>query len=358
VALTNTGNAVANISSIGVSGSNSSDFGQSNTCGASLAVGANCTVNLTFAPTGGGVRTAMIVVSDNVSGPAPAINLTGIGLAPVASLSPTSLTFNAQTVGSKSASQSVTLTNASSAALQISQISASGDYSQSNNCGASLAAGAACQIAVTFAPTASGARTGTLTITDNAAGSPQSVPLSGTGSSLGLMVAAGSSNSATVSAGGSASYSLSIGGAGSTAMVSLTCTGAPKGANCSLPASMSVSGTSASTFMVNVTTTSRIGAALFPVSVPAAWLWAMVLFGLVIPAENSKQEGLRSRTCRLVLPLLFGLLLMGGCGGGSSSVTQPNPNPNSTPVGTYTLTVMAAAADGTSQSVPLTLIVQ
>jgi hypothetical protein len=101
--------------------------------------------------------------------------------APSASLTPGSLTFNSQPVGYASAAQTVTLTNSGNAALSITRIAASGDFAETNACGASLAAGASCAISVTFTPSAGGTRSGTLTITDNAAGSPHTVTLTGTG---------------------------------------------------------------------------------------------------------------------------------------------------------------------------------
>ncbi|WP_234343317.1 choice-of-anchor D domain-containing protein [Streptomyces sp. NRRL F-5123] len=94
---------------------------------------------------------------------------------------PSSLTFATQTPGTTSAAQNVTLTNTGSAAAAISSVAASGDFSQTNTCGSSLAANASCTVAVKFAPTASGARSGTLTVTSNAGNSPTTVALSGTG---------------------------------------------------------------------------------------------------------------------------------------------------------------------------------
>jgi hypothetical protein len=103
---------------------------------------------------------------------------------PAVSLSPSSLTFGNQDVGTTSAPQSVTLTNTGNAALSISGITLYGtnatDFSQSSNCGTSVAAGANCTINVTFAPKAAGARTAYVDVSDNAAGSPQAVTLSGT----------------------------------------------------------------------------------------------------------------------------------------------------------------------------------
>lgn len=105
----------------------------------------------------------------------------GIAPAPAVSLSPASLIFAAQPVGYASAAQTVTLTNSGNAALSITRIAASGDFAETTACGASLAAGASCAIRVTFTPSAGGARNGTLTVTDNAPGSPHTVTLAGTG---------------------------------------------------------------------------------------------------------------------------------------------------------------------------------
>ncbi len=110
---------------------------------------------------------------------------TGVSSSLSVSLSTTSLSFGSQNIGTTSAGQNVTLTNTGSAALSISSIavtgSNSGDFAQTNSCGSSLAAGANCSIGVTFTPTAAGSRSASVTITDNATGSPQSFTLSGTG---------------------------------------------------------------------------------------------------------------------------------------------------------------------------------
>jgi hypothetical protein len=100
---------------------------------------------------------------------------------PPMSLSPVSLSFGSQPVESSSSPQSVTLTNSGTGALTISSITAGGDFMQTNNCGTSVAAGSSCTISVVFTATAIGTRSGTLTISDDAAGSPQTVPLSGSG---------------------------------------------------------------------------------------------------------------------------------------------------------------------------------
>ncbi|MFJ6215696.1 discoidin domain-containing protein [Streptomyces sp. NPDC092296] len=99
--------------------------------------------------------------------------------------SPSALGFGSQTVGTTSAAQAVTVTNTGSAAASLSSVAASGDFSQTNNCGTALAVNASCTVNVRFTPTASGARTGSVTITGNASNSPSTVPLSGTGATAG-----------------------------------------------------------------------------------------------------------------------------------------------------------------------------
>jgi hypothetical protein len=101
--------------------------------------------------------------------------------APVALASPTSLTFSGQTVGTSSPSQPITLTNNGPGSLTINSISASGDFSETDNCVSPLAASSSCTINITFTPTATGTRSGMLTVSDSAFITPQTVPLSGAG---------------------------------------------------------------------------------------------------------------------------------------------------------------------------------
>ncbi len=106
--------------------------------------------------------------------------------APAVTFTPTSLTFASQAVGTTSAPQSVTVTNTGDASLFINGVSISQaglDFNTDEACaGLTLAPGTSCSMSVVFNPSATGTRTATLNVTDNAAGSPQSVPLTGTGS--------------------------------------------------------------------------------------------------------------------------------------------------------------------------------
>jgi FG-GAP-like repeat/Cep192 domain 4/FG-GAP repeat len=103
---------------------------------------------------------------------------------PGASLSATSLTFAPQVVGTTSAAQAVTLTNTGFDTLEITSIIVGGDFLERNTCGSTLAVAASCTISVQFRPSVVGTRTGAVTITDSATGSPQTVSLSGSGTFL------------------------------------------------------------------------------------------------------------------------------------------------------------------------------
>jgi hypothetical protein len=99
---------------------------------------------------------------------------------------PTNLTFATQLIGTSSVSQPVTLTNIGGQKLAITRIAASTNFSQTNNCGSSVKAGASCTITVTFKPNATGTLTGAITITDNAANGAQTVSLTGVGTAVTL----------------------------------------------------------------------------------------------------------------------------------------------------------------------------
>jgi hypothetical protein len=178
VTLSNTGTATLTISSFSLTG----DFAQTSNCGTNLSAGSSCTVNVKFTPTARGTRAGTLSLNSNAPGAAPSVSLSGSGIASIAGLAPSSLTFASQTLGTTSAAQTITLTNSGDATLNITSIAASGDFAQSNNCTAVLATSSSCSINVTFTPNATGTRSGTLTIADDSlTGSPQTASLSGTG---------------------------------------------------------------------------------------------------------------------------------------------------------------------------------
>ncbi len=184
VTVTNTGTATLNISSTSVNGLERLDFAPlSNKCGKTLAAGKNCNIFATFTPQAVGARSATIQMVDNAPGSPQVVTLTGTGTAPVATWSVPNLSFGSETVGVPSSAQAVTLTNTGNGTLTINNISASGDYSQTNNCTAPLAPNGSCSVNVTFTPSATWARMGTILVTSNAIAPP--LFLSGMGSSGG-----------------------------------------------------------------------------------------------------------------------------------------------------------------------------
>jgi hypothetical protein len=331
----------------------------SNHCGSVAAAGGTCTIQVSFTPTAAGTRHGTLTITDTSAGSPRNVQLIGEGGQGAASLSPTSLSFNSQQIGATSAAQTVTLTNSGALALQVSHIQASTLFNETNTCGASVPAAGSCMISITFTPTAAAAATGTLTITDSAPDSPQTVALTGAGvapgppPSIGLGLASGGSASATVAAGASATYALSIGGAGLSGTASLTCTGAPAGANCTVPSTAQVSAATVSTFNLTVSTTSR-GLGLFDPRVfgPGQWLWVFGIVGCLVLVMAARAEQVRCLRLRWV-PLLAVVLC--ACGGGGSMT--PTPNLSGTQPGTYMLTVTAKSGS-TTQTQNLTLTVR
>jgi len=188
VTLSNTGNATITLSGITLSGSGAANFTESNTCGSTLAVGANCSISASFAPVTVGAATASINIADNATGSPQSITLAGTATAPpapTATLSTSSLGFT-QAAESVSAAQTATLSNTGPATLNISSITLSGAYATSfaetNTCGATLAVNASCTISVTFNPyLAMSGYAASVVITSNAASSPSTIALTGTG---------------------------------------------------------------------------------------------------------------------------------------------------------------------------------
>ena len=178
--LSNAGDKALNITSIVASG----DFAQTNDCPvgpATVAPAGFCTLSVTFTPTAAGTRTGGVTITDNAAGSPHKLLLTGTGGIPMVSLTPASLTFAAQAVGTTSPAKPATLKNTGSGPLSITSIATAGDFAQTNNCGSKVNPGASCTLNVTFKPTATGTRSGALTITDDAAGSPHKLLLAGTG---------------------------------------------------------------------------------------------------------------------------------------------------------------------------------
>lgn len=379
VTLKNIGKATLTMTSVVATG----DFAQTNTCGNALAAGASCSISVTFTPVTGGTRNGTLTLADNAPDSPQTVTLSGTGNGPGLSLSPTSLSFPAALVGTTGGgSQSVFLANFGNATLTITSITASGDFAVTNNpCPSSLDAGNSCQFNVIFKPTAGGTRTGSLTVVDNAYGSPHSIPLTGTGTDFMVAIASGSSSTQTVSPGQTATYSLAFSGTSQfSGSVSLACSGAPSLASCTVnPTAVLLNGTSVLNATVSVATTGgAMGAPQTrrrPPPTPALpvdvcyWLLALVIAG-GLGSSTRLRPRLRGRirvvgvvrgmrlTAALLLLLAFGALAMPSCGGGGGG--GGNTPPPGTPAGTYILDVTATfTSEGNTliHNIKLTLVV-
>jgi hypothetical protein len=181
---------------------------------------------------------------------------------------------------------------------------------------------------------------------------------------LGLNVAPGWPGSLSLTAGQTGSYNLAIGGDGISGTATLSCTGAPLGATCKLPATIAVSATVATDFDLTISTTSRTISEIHPHGsspMPWAWSianWSVAALGLVLWPRGNRSK-LVGRRCLKLAPLAL-LLFTISCGGGTiggGNTGGSQPNPNGTPAGTYTLTVTATSGTATS-TMPLTLVVK
>jgi hypothetical protein len=186
VTLTNVGKTAVTISgtSITPGTANASAYSVVNHCTKPVAAGGSCTIAVTFAADATGTLTATLNVTDNAVGSPQQIALTGNVIDPVAQFNPARLSFGTLAVNS-STTLPVQLTNSGLTPLNISSIGITGTnssgFSASNDCPKVLSSTMSCTISVTFAPTSKGARTGTLTVTDNVAGGQSTVALTGTG---------------------------------------------------------------------------------------------------------------------------------------------------------------------------------
>jgi len=268
ITLTNSGTSSITISSVTLTGTNPTDFAiYSKTCGTSLAASASCTANIIFAPSATGELYATLNFNDTASGSPQTVALSGDGTAASGTVtaSPSSLTFASRSVGSSSAAQIATLSNGLTSSITISSVAISGtnagDFSvASKTCGTSLAAASNCTASIIFKPTAAGTRTATLGFTDSSTNSPQSVSLTGTGSTAAFSI---SPLTPTVTVGGAVQFTASAGATWTTTCGTIeSSTGlytAPATAeSCTVTATATSGGATASTIVTVTASTGKV----------------------------------------------------------------------------------------------------
>jgi len=354
--LSNTGTAALTISGITIGGANPTDFAETNTCGGSLAAGSTCAISVTFTPGSAASFAGTVSVADNATGSPQTATLSGSGTAPVlpvATLSPTTVSFGNVVNGATASAQTVTLKNTGNATLTISGVTIGGtnasDFAETTTCGESLAAGASCTIAVTFTPGSVADFAATVSVADNAAGSPQTASLSGDGIAAPDFTVSVTPATETVSYGGVATYQVTVGEINGdfSGAVALSAAGLPTGATATFaPASVTPGGESSGS-VLTIQTASLTAQA----HAHSGWRWMPgVTLAFCIPLLWWRR---RDRVWRLGSGLLCLLLSVGaamltGCGGGYYA--EP-------PAQTYTITVTGTSGS-TQHSTTVTLTVQ
>jgi len=232
ITIFNQGNQALQVTNLTPAGPDKTQFAvQSTTCGSySILAGGSCSINIVFTPQGLATYQAEIDVIDNSGGltgakQVIALSGTGVAAAPIANLSPSSLTFGTLAVGTTSGPQPITLRNVGSAALTLSQVTftgtdaaAFGIAASGTTCptvGGTVAIASNCILQVNFAPQSSGSKNASVNFVDNASGSPQSVLLSGTAIAPKLQVSPPALNFAPQSVGiASASQTITLSNSG------------------------------------------------------------------------------------------------------------------------------------------------
>ncbi len=290
---------------------------------------------------------------------------------------PDPLVFARQEINTASAPSAIKIDDAGSAALNLSGISVTGDFAEASQCGQTVSAGTQCAISVTFTPTATGARTGTLTLTDNAVGSPQTVRLSGYGTSGAASlsttsldfgsVVIGTTNTQTVTLTNSAQSPLDISSiqAGGDYIESNTCGSVVNsGSSCTIAISFSPSalGTSVGTATVSDTaldspqTITLTGTGVTPFALTADPSSATVLVGTgqvkftVLASTSDGYTGSIDLGCANISPATCSFNPVSITPGQSSTLTVGNLSAITSPSLSFTVTGTSSTASGTTTS--------
>jgi hypothetical protein len=371
VTITNNGTAPASLTGFSISANFGvvGDGGGTCTATTTLIGGASCTFQITFGPTATGTLTGAFTVTDSVTGSSPlmvALSGTGTAGAGAITLTPSSLMFGAQTVGTTSAAQTVTVSNTGTTVVTFTSIGVTPGFGLAGTSATpgicnpetpTIPAGGSCTILVQFAPTATGNVTGTLTVVDNAAGGQQTVALSGTGvnSSVIISVPSGGSTTATTTPGGTAFFGLLISGApGVTGTVQLGCSSPSPFITCTvIPSTITLTGGTTEvafgiqTFCKGATTTGGFVPGGFGGGISLGLMGLMFVGILGMFGKNRR------------VAVAFAMIMIVMALGAGSCASLPKGASGVTPAGTYNIT-LTTTLNGNTQTLPnfLSLVVK
>jgi hypothetical protein len=356
VTVSNSSNFAA--SQLALSASNGFTLTQ-NTCPASLASGATCTVGVVFAPATTGAKTGTFSVMSPSIGTAASVTLSGTGaLAAAIQVTSPSLTFPSTGVGETSGPITVTVTNTGAADPLGNLVLAvpSGFQLVNNNCAAALGPGASCTAGVEFAPALAGAQSGSLAVSSSTVANGVQVPLAGMGFDFTVTVSGASAQS--VAGGLSASYTLVLTPLnGSSGAFTFACNALPAKAACVFnPTGETLNSGVTGNVTAQVSTASTAASARWHGA--RAWGLVPLVCGLVLLPMGRKRKR-RVRDTILLLVLLA--MLVGGVGscassgGGKGGGLGANSG-GTTPAGTYSIPVTVTST-GVSHNATLTLTV-
>ena len=438
--LTNTGTEALSIK-VTITGADQSDFSTTN-CPSPLAPRTSCPITVTFTPTQAGAREATLIVADS-AGP-QTLQLTGNGVGsgtsgagggsgsggnggsgsggsgsggsgsggsgnppsssqPVVSINPTSLIFVSSALNTATPQQQITLTNSSTSAnsspLSISSIEISGqnasDFALVNSCPASstYAPNQSCSLSVVFTPSQTGTRTAELSITDNAANSPQSIVLAGSVEAQVLTITPADSNAfaQTISAGQTATYNLQLAATFNGTVSFSPCSGAPAAATCSSHTPIPVIGNQPPVFFsVTVATVASsspifspqrvnpyvaapgdLNKIFFSVAFAFALFFVILRIYATLRSPSPRTQHRKTSTFNIAASSLVGaaallalsLFASAGCGGASTIATAPVATTPGSQSQSYTITITPTATTSDNLPVPnvqplrLTLVV-
>jgi hypothetical protein len=347
--ITNAGSTpMANIG-FAFSGAAASSYSYSTNCGAVLNAGANCTAQIVFTPSATGSIAATLAISSSTAGVQPfSVSLNGSGqLAGGLTASPAQLTFAALGVGQTSTAQTVTITNSSSYAIGSVTLAASAPFNiAQNGCAGSLAAGANCTASVVFAPTATGAASGTLTVSSSSVAAPATVAFSGTG--FDFTVAFSGPSSQTVAASQQADYTLVLTPTGASGTFTFACGTLPTDALCLFnPTTETLNAGVQGNVLVEISTTANKARLEKPKlgcpGEPGFWPALPLTCGLLLLPLAIRRRRKIFQLAALLAILGCGISSCTSSGGGSGGSGGSGGGGGGTPTGTYTIPVTVTA---------------